>query len=246
MPNSPARRTPRGPSRPAAFTLIELLVVIAIISMLAMLLLPVFRAVRRAARTTQCVHNVQQCAHALQFYLDESRQVCPPWIPFDYCEPAHGNAWWTCIHYLLQVYAENPQRLWHCPSDDSNDCTPWDGSGHNGGDRYNGYRHGCSYVYNNGGGSSTHEYFEGLSYNDAERRYKYGKNLEDIPNPSKKIAMFCWCAHNFWSGYGHGRERLQWWHSDPPELKAPVAFLDGSAVAVVMQPGEPETGQYRW
>jgi hypothetical protein len=49
-----------------------------------------------------------------------------------------------------------------------------------------------------------------------------------------------------WSGEGPGLERLQWWHSDPPRLKVPVAFLDYHAAVVTVVPRMPETGEYQW
>jgi type II secretory pathway pseudopilin PulG len=219
---------------------VELLVVVSVIALLMTLLSPVYRAVRRQAKITTCVHNVAQCGQAVGLYLQDSRDMCPPWITFDACDPPHGNAWWTTVHYILQVYADEPKNVWTCPADDTGDCTPWDGA-QNGGDRLTGYRHGCSYFYNNGGGSSTHAAFEGLSID-----HLYGKMAEEVPNPSKKIVMCCWSAHNFWWGADPARERQQWWHSDPPELRAPVSFLDLRAEAVTMVPGKPETPQYRW
>lgn len=226
------------------FTIVELLVVITVIAILAMMLTPVVRAVRRTAKTTACLNNVKQCAGALHFYLEDSREHCPPWIPHDRCVPVHGNAWWTTIHYLLQVYADEPRNCWTCPADDTQDCTPWDG-GYNGGDRLSGYRNGCSYFYNNGGGNWRQAAFEGLSYSD-ERCYRHGKHCDDIPNPSRKIAMCCWSAHNFWPVSGGCPDRQQWWHSDPPDLRVPLGFLDLRAEAVVIQATKSETPQYRW
>jgi len=236
-----ARRASKPSGAPrGAFTLIELLVVVAVIAILMAILTPVMRVVRRQAKLTHCVSNVAQCGHAVSLYMQDSRDMCPPWITFDACEPAHGNAWWTCMHYILQEYADDPSNCWTCPADDTGDCTPWDGK-QTGGDRLRGYRNGCSYFYNNGGGSSTHASFEGLSIN-----VWYGKLAEEIRNPSKKIVMCCWCSHNFWSGDDPARERQQWWHSDPPTLIAPLSFLDGHAQAVKIIPGAPETSQYRW
>ena len=232
--------------------MIELLVVIAIIAILAGILLPTLRAIRRQAKITQCVHNVGQGAYAVTLYIEEYRGSCPPWIPWDYCDPPHGNRWHTTTHWLIQEYLGDDKHIWECPADDTHDCTPWNGY-YNGGDRYNGTRRGCGYFYNNGGGVNGGLFAEpeqGLSLvypkTSGGLNTAYGKHADTIEGHSKKIAFFCWCAHNFWPGTGHGRERLQWWHSDPPELKAPVSFLDGHARAVTIQPYQTQTPEYHW
>ena len=223
-----------------AFTLIELLVVVTVLSILMALLTPTIRAVRRHSKNIKCLHNVRQCGLALSEYVEDSRGMCPPWITFDYCQPVHGNWWWTTIHYLLVEYGDDPTGFWTCPADSTYDHTPGDGpfgpwSLHQ-------LRNGCSYHYNCWGGKGYNRApDEGLAISQWEGRY-----LADIKKPSKKIAMACWSVYNFWSGEGPGVEREQWWHSDPPELKAPVAFLDYHAEIIHSVPGKAETDQYKW
>lgn len=237
-----ARQASRG-----GFTLIELLVAIAVIAILAGFLLPALRAVRGHARNTQCLNNVQQLGNAFQQYVDDNRQVCPPWIARDFCEPTprdggHHGGWWGSIHYLVQVYLPKSERVWECPCDDTEDCTPWDG-GHNGADAGDRCRRQCGYLYNNGGGTGgVGRPEEGLSFDYTNR--SFGKDLESINEPSRKIATFCWSAHNFWPNGSLQRE--QWWHSQPPNFRVPVAFVDYHAEIIALLAKKPQTGQYKW
>ena len=60
-----------------AFTLIELLVVIMIIGVLIGILLPALGAARRSGNITQCVTNVRSIVQAIEFYLNEEREIYP-------------------------------------------------------------------------------------------------------------------------------------------------------------------------
>jgi prepilin-type N-terminal cleavage/methylation domain-containing protein len=224
----------------AAFTLIELLVVISVISILMGILLPSLRAIRRQGKNIKCLHNVRQLGYAVQLYLEDSRDVCPPWIAKCKCPPPAHPGWWSSVHYLVQVYLDDATQVWECPADDTEDCTPWDG-GHNGGDTYDRARRRCGYLYNNAGGTGGVGSDEGLSF---WGNWSYGKSFDTIEKPSRKISMFCWSAHNFWPSGGVDRD--QWWHSDRPQFRVPVAFLDYHAAIVALVPKEPETDQYKW
>ena len=54
--------------RERGFTVVELLVVIAIIGVLVALLMPAVQMAREAARKSQCVSNMRQCAMAITNY----------------------------------------------------------------------------------------------------------------------------------------------------------------------------------
>jgi prepilin-type N-terminal cleavage/methylation domain-containing protein/prepilin-type processing-associated H-X9-DG protein len=60
-----------------AFTLIELLTVIAIIGILAAILIPSIGAVRKSARSSQCVSNLRQIGIAFPLYAADNRGYWP-------------------------------------------------------------------------------------------------------------------------------------------------------------------------
>ncbi len=64
--------------RKRGFTLIELLVVIAIIGILAAMVFPVFARARESARKAVCLSNVKNINLALQMYLSDNNDTCPP------------------------------------------------------------------------------------------------------------------------------------------------------------------------
>ena len=66
----------RPPGNRRAFSLIELLIVIGIIALLIGLLMPVAQSVRRAARATACLANLQQWGHAFEMYLNGNNGKC--------------------------------------------------------------------------------------------------------------------------------------------------------------------------
>jgi prepilin-type N-terminal cleavage/methylation domain-containing protein/prepilin-type processing-associated H-X9-DG protein len=60
------------------FTLIELLTVIAIIGILAAILIPTVGAVRRKARSAECVSRLRQIGIAIRLYADENKGFVVP------------------------------------------------------------------------------------------------------------------------------------------------------------------------
>lgn len=232
-------------TRETAFTLIELLVVIAVISILMGILSPVIRSIRRQAKLTHCLGTVGQIGHGVSLYTEDHRGYFPPWGIICYCDPRHqsmGDSWWLSTHYIVQEYLgrDAAEQIWQCPADDMSD-----GNGNAiADDSTNAYlkdRRKCGYLYNLGGGSELAKMYgytdEGLAVRGVGPR-----TLSWVKAPSRKIAAFCWCAHNFccYIDMGH------YWHSDYPKVIAPMSFVDGHARTAEVSFGASETAAYRW
>lgn len=120
------------------FTIIELLVVIAIISILAAVLFPVLARAKEAARSNQCVSNLNQLNKAVRLYMndwnqrfpiglnkydrDEVQDYMPLEIGFDASnlqvgpDPASEQGDPDFTLGVLDPYIGNEQ-IWRCPSD---------------------------------------------------------------------------------------------------------------------------------
>lgn len=61
------------------FTLVELLTVIGIIAVLSAILFPVFANARAKARSSRCLHNLQQIGTAIEVYVQDHHGFLPPW-----------------------------------------------------------------------------------------------------------------------------------------------------------------------
>ena len=70
--------------RRPGFTLIELLVVVAILAILMSVLLPALAGARDSSRRVRCKSNLRTIGHAVEFYVDENREVLPN-APFYGC-----------------------------------------------------------------------------------------------------------------------------------------------------------------
>jgi prepilin-type N-terminal cleavage/methylation domain-containing protein/prepilin-type processing-associated H-X9-DG protein len=122
------------------FSLVELLVVIGIIGVLIALLLPVIGAVRRAARATKCLANLQQWSQAYQLYLSGNggRSFILGDIPSRLDKGNNPLMWWEILRPNVSELSETllcpeasdpanvdpkdafhawgPQRFWDTPT----------------------------------------------------------------------------------------------------------------------------------
>jgi prepilin-type N-terminal cleavage/methylation domain-containing protein/prepilin-type processing-associated H-X9-DG protein len=93
--------------RPATgFSLVELLIVIAIIALLMAILTPVLVTVRKAARGTVCLANLQQWGHSYQMYVSNNAGRS-----FVDRQEITGPAWYE----VLAPYNGNLERTLLCP-----------------------------------------------------------------------------------------------------------------------------------
>jgi prepilin-type N-terminal cleavage/methylation domain-containing protein/prepilin-type processing-associated H-X9-DG protein len=91
-----------------AFSLIELLAVVGIIAILVALLAPVIADVRRSARSTRCLANLQQWGQAFQMYLSAGSGRQPTEVnPND----PTSLEWWE----QLSPYAGDVSGILTCP-----------------------------------------------------------------------------------------------------------------------------------
>jgi prepilin-type N-terminal cleavage/methylation domain-containing protein/prepilin-type processing-associated H-X9-DG protein len=145
----------RWRARRRGFTLVELLVVIAIIGVLVALLLPAVQAAREAARRAQCQSHIRNVAVAILNY-EVAKKKLPVGL-VSQPEPIEAWSWSTfTLPYLEQqgIFSRlrtnerrladlfiaaktNPRELeavqaplavFRCPSDDTPDLVPYDGS----------------------------------------------------------------------------------------------------------------------
>ena len=112
------------------FTLIELLVVIAIIGILAAMVFPVFARARESARRAVCLSNVKNINLAIQMYLADNNDTCPPEETSqeakDYFFAANPEGRGSCSKHananpyqrwpvVFDEYVKN-RDVWRCPS----------------------------------------------------------------------------------------------------------------------------------
>lgn len=94
MPVSPPILAGPGRHRDRGFTLTELLVVIAIIAVLAGLVLPVTSLVRRLAKSTVCLNNLQQLGAVTLIYAEANYEVIPGSKVWGVSDPKRSIAWY--------------------------------------------------------------------------------------------------------------------------------------------------------
>ena len=95
----------------SGFTLIELLVVIAIIALLMSILMPALNRVKRQARTTACLGNLQQWSLMFAMYCDENNGY---FFSGEYNGTRSGVGSGKFWRLSMKPYSRD-ERMWCCP-----------------------------------------------------------------------------------------------------------------------------------
>ena len=249
----PGRANPRGSAmssarpRHRAFTLLELLVVIAVIAILASMLLPELSKAKQRAQMIKCLSNLHQVGIAMNFYLDDNRDMFPPTQVSQYDSTVAANSPADYVHAnflggndplpefkagippatnrLLNPYVPAGE-AWHCPADRGIQNFKPTCFGAVGNDyRFNGYLFGD---YENAHVAEDPVYNLGL------------KKEAWPPDPSRFILMHEHAAYPWFANTPN--YQITSWHGasnpgkmygpttfkqDPDRLVSPVLFVDG-------------------
>jgi prepilin-type N-terminal cleavage/methylation domain-containing protein/prepilin-type processing-associated H-X9-DG protein len=116
------------PRHSRAFTMIELLVVVAIIALLVSILLPALGDAKRDASKTVCLTHMRGIVQALNMYMAEFNDTCPPngvlfpkgpgvsppaYLPFGDSNMQH----WQLSYGAMYSRLNNQDKMFVCPDD---------------------------------------------------------------------------------------------------------------------------------
>jgi prepilin-type N-terminal cleavage/methylation domain-containing protein len=113
-----------------AFTMVELLTVIAIIALLAAIAFPVFSAIRKNARRTACMSNLQRISQAVEQYKLDYRVYPGALYGYYQADDPSTPASWVGRTFLYPQYIKD-RSVFHCPNhpvDQSADVTAGTGT----------------------------------------------------------------------------------------------------------------------
>jgi len=180
----------------SGFTLIELMVVVGIIAVLVSILLPAMGRMRDQSRAVKCATNLRAIGEGMQVYLNAYNRFFPPpkngSVVLDPADPAKYVAFSNANMYFgvwLAKTAKLTPDVLTCPSNQQKDSAP-------------GYANEqAAYGFNGWGNSHSHmtdsertQYFGSLSeialfryVTSWDFGYAVGKQLGQVPNPSKTI-----------------------------------------------------------
>lgn len=216
---------------PSGFTLIELLVVIAVVGILAALILPAVGTMKSQSQRAACQSNLKQLATAGLLFANDHDGSFPN--PGEILNPfTYGGKHPTVDSGTLPLnaYAGNAYRIFQCPADTAPyppipSAPAWAAKPF-----YQTF--GTSYFYN--------------SYATTKAAINAGLSqpglallrLPQIKNPSSMVFFADQDARAY--AIDNNWERLTlWWHAKPgSQLKANIAFVDGSVRFLDIRPAD--------
>lgn len=221
-------------TRQGGFTLVEMLVVVAVLAVLAMLLIPTLKSMFQQSKLAQCQSNLRQITLAGLAYVNENDGYFPlrdsllnPWNSGGYL-PGENPA----TVRPLNAYLDNNYKVFRCPADTAS-YPPAPGAPAWASKPF--YESlGTSYFYNTYVGTRN-----GV-VQGKERAGLYGLKITQIHQPSRMV-FFCDQDARVYGSFGENWVPYTlWWHSRPgQELKANIAFVDGSIRLVKIVPDNP-------
>ncbi|MEM6332102.1 MAG: prepilin-type N-terminal cleavage/methylation domain-containing protein [Planctomycetota bacterium] len=235
------RPHPHAHPNPRAFTLLELLVVLALTALLIALLLPTLAAGRDYARVMKCLSNNRQIATAWTMYLNDSKEDFPRWTQnmswfYGGRHPAirpSGQLRYRPLNPYVNrsLVGDSGSAVFQCPNDrDIRSTNPAIKSSPTSGH--------TTFEYNGNSYFLSTELVPKPLNEESEFNFR-SVNLTDVTQPISQVLLVGDAQWQYSVGGHHWDARF---HNQGDTV--PVAFLDGHATYLEIEPGQRVTDSY--